>query len=121
MRGLCRRIESPTTGGELEDSPWLTIGREYDVLEIVAYPGREVLLRISGDDGAGGPGLWDSRLFATTSASLPTSWVASIDADGTMRMGPGAWHRYGFWEAYFDGDPRAVSDFKAGIQDVDVA
>lgn len=119
MRVLCRRIESPTTGTDLERSPWLTVGREYVVLEIVAYPGREVLLRVLGDDGAGGPGLWDSRLFTATSESLPGTWAASIDDDGTVRMGPGPWQRDGFWEDYFDGDSAAISDFQAALEAVD--
>jgi hypothetical protein len=116
MRVLCRRIESATTGAGLERSPWLTVGREYDVLEIVAQPGREVLFRLLGDDATGGPGLWDSRLFTAASTDLPSHWVASVDGNGIIRIGPEAWQREGFWEAYFDGDPAAVRAFESAVE-----
>lgn len=121
MKVRCRRIESATTGAEMARSPWLTVGREYVVLEIVAYPEREVLLRLSGDDAAGGPGLWDSRLFGATNERIPVTWAATVDEDGVLRMGPEAWQRDGFWEAYFDGDSAAVGEFRAALKDVDGA
>ena len=49
MKVVCRRVVSATTGEELERSPWLTIGREYSVLEIVASPDGGVSLRLVGD------------------------------------------------------------------------
>lgn len=116
MKVVCRRIESATTDEAITTNPWLTVGREYDVLEVVAYPGGEILFRLLGDDQAGGPGLWDSRLFMANSTEVPASWVASVDDEGAVRLGPEAWQRDGFWEAYFDGEPAAVDDFRTAMQ-----
>jgi hypothetical protein len=111
MRVLCNRIASPTTGEDLETSAWLSVGREYDVLEVVAYPEGEVLLRLLGDDPSGGPGLWDSRLFTTKSTAMPADWAATVDDAGALHLGPAKWQRDGFWEAFFDGDPDAIRDY----------
>ncbi len=56
------QLLSPTTGERLRKSPWLTVGKIYTVLALSAEPGREVLLRLIGDD-EGGPGLFPSELF----------------------------------------------------------
>jgi hypothetical protein len=88
-------------------SPWLTVGREYDVLEILADPGQRVLLRVETDE-SGSPGLWGAGLFRTVSAQIPPSWSADIQDDGSVMLGAEGWRRPGFWERYYDGDPSAV-------------
>lgn len=107
MRVVCTHIASPTSGETVATSPWLTVGRGYDVLEIFAESGREVLLRVETDD-SGSPGLWDARLFESVNADIPPSWGAEVQDDGSVTLGPEAWRRPGFWESYFDGDPGAV-------------
>jgi hypothetical protein len=107
-------IVSPTTGEAMATSPWLTVGREYDVLEIFAESERGVLLRIETDE-SGTPGLWDASLFTTVSAEIPASWSAEVQADGSLTIGPDAWRRSGFWESYFDGDPGAVSVYNDAL------
>lgn len=87
VRVVCTRILSPTTGEDMATSPWLTVGREYDVLEILAEPGREVLFRIATDE-SGAPGLWDSRLFKSVDMRVPTSWSAGLQADGSLILAP---------------------------------
>jgi hypothetical protein len=117
MRVVCCRVVSPTTGEEMGGSPWLTVGREYAVLEITAYPGREILFRILGDDAQSGPGVWDSRLFRSVSTGLPATWTAAVDEEGVLTIGPEKWRRDGFWEAYFDRDEQAVQDFEDALED----
>ncbi len=116
MKVVCERIESPTTGEVLTTSTWLTVGREYDVLEIVAHPGSEVLLRLLGDDSSGGPGLWDSRLFRTSSRTIPASWAVHVNEAGEVHVGPETWQRSGFWEAFYDGDPQANRDYDDALE-----
>lgn len=116
MKVVCRRLASGLTGEPAETSPWLTVGREYDVLEIEAYPEREILLRILDDGEAGGPGVWDSRLFEVVSGALPSTWTVALGDGGALIIGPAAWRREGFWEDYFDRDPDAVSLFDDALR-----
>ena len=70
-----------------------------------------MLFRLMGDDDQGGPGVWESCLFTAPSAELPGSWTATVDDQGVLTIGPEAWRRRGFWEAYFDGDADAIQEF----------
>ena len=115
MSVRCNRIVSPTTGEEMATSPWLTVGREYDVLEVVSEPGREVLLRVVTDESAS-PGLWDSRLFTTVETHIPRTWSVVVHADGSVTLGPTAWRSPGFWESYFDGDSEAVREYELVVE-----
>jgi hypothetical protein len=110
MKVVCRRLVSPTTGEELEASPWLTIGQEYSVLSVVASPDRGVSFRLEGD--APGPGLWDSRLFEIVTGHVPAGWTAGLSEGGVLTLAPSRWQRPGFWEDYFDGVPEAVAAFE---------
>jgi hypothetical protein len=116
MRVICTATAGATTGEPVSTSPWLTVGREYVVLEIVARPGRDVLFRVATDQ-SGSPGLWDSRLFRTVATDMPASWSAALDDNGVVTIGPESWQRVGFWEAYFDGDPEAVRVYEDEMSD----
>lgn len=109
MRVRCVRIVSPATGAVLADSPWLRVGGEYAVLTVMAEPERRPLLRVLHE---GGPSLWDSGMFETVDDRLPDSWVARVRDGGIVEFGPARWLEPGFWEAYFDDDPRAVTSYE---------
>jgi hypothetical protein len=112
MRVICQRIESPTTGEELSTSSWLTVGKEYVVLSVLASPGKDVSLQILDDTGPG-PSVWDADLFVTSSDRISSIWTVSIGEEG-LSLAPASWQRPGFWEEYFDGRPDAVAAFEQG-------
>jgi hypothetical protein len=114
MRVRCERLQSPTTGEPLQRSPLLTIGREYQVLSVIAEPGHRILLQLIDDQGDS-PSIWDARLFSTTSTRIPQLWGVRIDANGVLTLAPTTWLRDGFWDAYFDGDARAVAEFQSAL------
>ena len=114
MKVRCERLESPTTGEPLEQSPLLTLGREYLVLSVIAEPGARVLVQLI-DDQEKSPSIWDARLFSSASTRIPHIWEIRIDAHGVLTLGPADWQRDGFWEAYFDGDPLAVAQFDSAL------
>jgi hypothetical protein len=90
---------------------WLTVGRDYVVLTILALPGSGgVRLRVLADDGRT-PILADSGLFAAENEPLPNSWVGPVTQRGALQLGPAAWLESGFWERFFDRDPAAVDAF----------
>lgn len=110
MKVVCRRLASATTGEELSASPWLTIGREYLVLEIEASPTRGVSFLVEGDQP--GPTLWDAALFELATSHVPSVWTAGLD-NGGITLAPKEWQSPGFWESYFDGAPDAVEVFES--------
>jgi hypothetical protein len=111
MKALCLGLGDDAA---LLKGGWLTLHREYDVLAILASPGRTIEFRVLADDGRT-PILADSRLFAATAQPVPGSWVCTVSEDGVVELGPSAWLEEGFWERYFDGDPDAVECFRTGI------
>lgn len=111
MRIVCIEILNPVTGELSGQSPWLQIDREYEVLEIYAYPEGRVELRLVSNE-AGTPALFDSSLFMTVDSTLPETWVARLEEGGILRLGPSEWMEPGFWEAYFDREPAALEAYK---------
>lgn len=121
MRVLCLQIINPITGVNESTSPWLDLDDEYEVLEVYAYPGGRIDLRLAAKD-AGTPALFDSTMFMTIDDTIPPTWTVRLEDGGALRLAPREWMRPGFWDAFFDGDPDAVSDYRRGrgpIRDVD--
>jgi hypothetical protein len=106
----CTKIDKPAVA---ETSTWLTVGRIYDVLEVYAYPGGPVELRIESDDQKT-PALFDSSCFVTVDETIAESWVASVGESGTFLLGPKEWSLPGFWESFFDGNDEALKSFALG-------
>jgi len=113
MRVRCTNLISATTDQPLSESPWLTVGRTYLVLSLVASPGRGVLFRLVGDEGRQ-PGLFAAGQFEGVDQRLSTSWIVRLGADGLLELGPQAWLRSGFWEDYFDRKVEAITAFDNG-------
>lgn len=112
MKCVCVRLRDKS-----RDDPWLTLGREYDVLSILVVPGRLSVLRILADDGRT-PILVESSAFEMVSQEIPSNWFCVISEGGVVELGPEAWLQDGFWERYFDGDAVAVEQFWQDVQRV---
>ena len=56
--------------------------------------------------------MFDSRLFATSEDGMSADWVAHIEPDGMVQIGPPEWMASGFWESFFDGEPVAVRAYE---------
>lgn len=111
MKVQCKQIFSATTGAPMSTSPWLTIGRVYTVLAI-EIDESGIKFRFVGDDGQT-PSLHRAVQFDLVEGDIPTSWVVHYAPGGVMELGPAAWAKAGFWEAYFDGDSGAQATFNA--------
>jgi hypothetical protein len=115
MRVRCVRVPIPFDGAELESSPWVTVGREYPVLEVMAEFGTRIELHLLTDDGEN-IGWFDSHCFEVTDSTFPPNWIAHISEDGTFELGPASWREKGFWERYYDDfDPAAIETVKREI------
>ncbi len=110
MRVSCVRIINPATGQSAVDSHWVTIGSDYVVLTIDVFPDEHGSVRIltNWDEG---PGVFDPSMFVTVDPSLPPNFACVIREGGDIELGPAAWLRPGFWEDYFDDEPRAVAEY----------
>jgi hypothetical protein len=114
MRVRCHRIVSPISGEPRAAAPYLTIGREYEVLELLVHPPGDVRIRILDDD-AKTPSVWPLGSFEITKANLPSNWAIEVSEDGSIRLSPPAWLKEGFWEEYFDGKADAVTEFRQAL------
>jgi hypothetical protein len=115
MRVRCVRVPSSRVGVELESSPWVTVGREYPVLGVLAVWGKRIKLHLLTDDGEN-IGWFESHCFEVTDSTFPSNWIAQIRDNGTFRLAPASWLVDGFWERYYDDfDPAATDTVKREI------
>lgn len=113
MKVVCTAVPSPVEGLELEESPWVTVGREYHVVTLLVGESGRVELRLITDDGS--LGLFNARYFAVSDGSVPTSWRVELLAGGGVDVAPARWMGVGFWEAYYDREPDAVAAVKGRV------
>lgn len=83
-------IRNPVTGEAEDQSPWLQLDHEYDVLEVTAYPGGRVDLRLVSEDAAT-PALFDAALFMTVDSRVPTMWEARLEEGGVLMAHLSGW------------------------------
>jgi hypothetical protein len=103
-------VSDPTA---LQGITALTDGHEYVVLEISARFKRTISFRIEfTESGLRQSGLFDSRAFTITSHTLPPIWKFFQLESGSFSLCPESWNAPGFWEAYHDGDPRAIAVYE---------
>ena len=110
MKVICESLINPITEMREESSRWLTIGKTYLVLSVYASEGRDIKLRLIGDD-RNTPILVNAKQFTTVCDEVPSNWRAIIDNNGSFELTPAAWAERGFWESYFDGERRAEQLF----------
>ncbi|MER5358584.1 hypothetical protein [Streptomyces sp. NPDC002785] len=86
-------------------------GLEYVVLEVFAQYEKGVQFRVEvvGEDSA----LFNSRAFVVTSHSLPPTWKYFQFETGSFALRPESWNQLGFWESYYDREPKAVEIYEA--------
>ncbi|MFC8705252.1 hypothetical protein ACFUIV_24165 [Streptomyces anulatus] len=92
----------------------LTNGHEYIVLEISARFKKAPSFRIEfTESGVRQSALFESRAFTVTSRTLSPTWKYFQLESGSLSVCPESWNAPGFWEAYYDGDPRAIAVYEA--------
>ncbi|HZZ15273.1 MAG TPA: hypothetical protein VFE08_04855 [Candidatus Sulfotelmatobacter sp.] len=95
----------------MDTSGWLTVGRTYDVLEVLFVGGSGWLLRLIGD-GGNGVALFQLDLFEIMDARVPPNWIATWGSDGGFRLCPERWSHSSFWERFYDREPEAIQVFE---------
>jgi hypothetical protein len=105
-----RCIELKNWRGEPERrSSWLKIGSVYHVLGIQIEPNR-TMIQLVGEEPT--PALFQPELFEVVSSAIPSVWVIMAPKSGWLSLAPEAWNRPGFWEEFYDREPKAVACFE---------
>jgi hypothetical protein len=110
MKVRCIKLVD-SRGNMLEKSPWLTLGKVYDVLTVTFGTQQKWLLRLVGD-GLNGVALFPLDQFEIVSQKIPAPWVVTWNSKGTFEMTAEAWSQPEFWERFYDGDPDARQTFE---------
>lgn len=83
-------------------SPWLTVGKVYHVLELVLDGHHRWLVRVITDKES--PALFQLQQFEVVSARLPPSWIVNWTAKGAFALTTAVWTKPSFWESYYERD-----------------
>src|SRR5262245_52063296 len=108
MRVRCIKLLD-SHGQSVERSAWAKIGTVYHVWSIATGPGY-AKFRIQREETI--PALYAPEEFELVSAIIPSTWVASSPNPGHFALQPEPWARPGFWEEYYDADPKARACFE---------
>jgi hypothetical protein len=92
-------------------SRWLTLGKLYNVLEVVLDGPNRWLLRLAGD-GEDAVGLFQLDQFEIVSAKIPSTWIARWNDRGGFLLTTETWSQLGYWDRYYDRDPEARKAFE---------
>lgn len=112
MKVKCINIYNEHTKQYEASNHRLTIGKQYVILAVEIYPGKDVLYRMVGDNPDKSPALHNSSQFEIVSGKLSSNWIVYQFKDGTLILSPKAWQSLGFWEDCYDGDPAALEIYK---------
>lgn len=106
-------IDSTTDPKITQGITALTDGHEYAVLEISTRFKMANSFRVEFvEGGLRQSALFDTRVFTVTSHSLPPTWQYFQLESGSFSLCPESWSESGFWESYYDGDPRAIEIYE---------
>jgi hypothetical protein len=112
MKIKCLNIYNQHTKQYQQESPWLTIGKEYVVLEITISAKKGSLYRLVGDNENKMPGLYESLQFEIVSDFIPSNWKISISNMTLVVLGPKEWRKNEFWDRCYDQDLQALEIYK---------
>lgn len=101
-------------GGDVEYSPWLVLGKTYQVLSVFKDKNGKKRYRIlSNEDDihVESLGMHLDKCFEVVSEYHPSSWAKKSMPGGAEDLSPLSWQADGFWEDLYDGDPDAFRIF----------
>src|SRR5436189_6418333 len=98
MKVKCKNIYNEHTKEFEGKSPWLTIGKEYIVLEAEVSSLEKTFYRLVGGNENKMPALYNSSQFELVDGAIPKNWEVSQLSEGSLILGPKAWQVQSFWE-----------------------
>ena len=119
MKVKCINIYNEHTKKHENSSHFLTIGKEYIVLEIscsVKANSNNIAYRLVGDDPSKSPAIFNAKQFEIISNTQPKNWITTIGKNGFIEIGPKSWQTPNFWESCYDLDKDALEIYKREAQ-----
>ncbi|MCD0445944.1 hypothetical protein LO763_20240 [Glycomyces sp. A-F 0318] len=94
--------------------------QEYHVLELTISCESTYLRLLVGPNSMGESysALYPSWGFVTTSDSISLNWRIKINDESLILIGPESWMADGFWERYYDGEPKARKIFEIELNKI---
>lgn len=112
MKVNCTKIYNEITKQYQDTSSWITVGKEYVVLEMLVMPGKEVLYRLVGDNEDEMPAIYNARQFKVVKNKIASNWIIEELISGSFIFCPALWRERGFWEKCYDRDSAALEIYK---------
>ena len=112
MKVRCIKLIDEDSGEALENSSWLTIGKEYHVLSVHMQHGLPVKFQTIGNDGAT-PAYHNANQFEIVTGFIPSNWIIDFESESYFKLFPKEWCKPGFWEDYFNDMPEAIDLFNS--------
>lgn len=112
MKVKCKNIYNEHTKEFQDVSPWLTISKEYVVLEAMTSASKGLLYRLVGDNADKSPSVFIASQFEVISDLVPSNWKISIVNKSLIVLGPKEWRQPNFWDSCYDGDPATLEIYK---------
>ena len=112
MKIKCKTIYNEHTKEFQDVSPWLTIGKEYVVLEVMTSASKGLLYRFVGDNTDKSPSVFTASQFELISDLVPSNWKISVVNKSLIVLGPKEWRQSDFWDSCYDGEPAALEIYK---------
>jgi hypothetical protein len=106
----CKSLKD-TRGNPQSESPWLTVGKVYNVVALELDNNGEWLARLVGD-GLNGVALFPLEQFEIVSSLVSPTWTTTWKNGKLIEVSPERWVGKGFWEGYYDRDPEAILVFE---------
>lgn len=117
MKVRCTKLLDEQTGGLLQRSSWLTVGKVYHVLSVHMQHGRPLQFQLMSDEDQT-PAYHHADQFDIVTRVIPEGWIIDFESESYFELVPKAWSKPGFLEAYFDGDPEAISIYKSECEKI---
>lgn len=111
MKVKCVNIYNENEKKYHDTSYWLTIGKEYTILEIFIGSNNKTYYRLIGDNPDGLPNLENALQFELITGKIPSNWVVSQPNPDVIVFSPQLWLDPDFWDQCFDRDPEALKIF----------
>ncbi len=113
MKVKCIRLLD-SDGNDVEDSPWLALGKTYHVMSTyVDAEGRRRFGIVSRHPDGEWPQMINAseKCFEVVSSIIPSNWLKWERAVASG-MAPAAWQVPGFFEAFYDHEPETYPIFE---------
>ncbi len=117
MKVKCTKLHTEMKIINIDSDSWLTLGKEYIVLNISISSTQGTLYRLIGDNEDKMPALYKASQFEIVSGKIPSNWeIFQRERSDELEMIPRPWKSLGFWVKCYDLDPNALEIYKREVE-----